>query len=77
MEHFETSWKTNDGITIYAQGWEPDSKKKAWVCLLANLDNNCELVLWDNARHEPHKEPEKDEVITTMINWMDERIKQV
>jgi acylglycerol lipase len=35
MQHFETHWKSSDGIDIFAQGWEPDSHSpKAVVCLV-------------------------------------------
>ncbi len=35
MKHFETSWKSNDGLNIFAQGWEPGmGSKKAVVCLV-------------------------------------------
>ena len=35
MQHFETHWKSVDGIDIFAQGWEPDSyTPKAIVCLV-------------------------------------------
>jgi len=34
-KHFETSWKTGDGLKMYAQGWEPDSPNPAGVfCLV-------------------------------------------
>ncbi len=31
---------------------------------------NCRLVLWENAWHELHNEPERDEVFETMLSWM-------
>ncbi len=35
MKHFETSWQSNDGLNIFAQGWEPvTGSKKAVVCLV-------------------------------------------
>jgi len=38
MQHFETKWKSNDGIDIFAQGWEPDAKPiKSVVCLVHGL----------------------------------------
>jgi acylglycerol lipase len=38
MKHFETSWKTRDGLDIFAQGWEPTVlKPKAVVCLVHGL----------------------------------------
>jgi len=36
MKHFETSWKSRDGLDIFAQGWEPESPK-AVVCLVHGL----------------------------------------
>jgi len=38
MQHFETNWKSNDGIDIFAQGWESEnSAPKAVVCLVHGL----------------------------------------
>ena len=37
MKHFEFDWKTNDGLGIYAQGWEPEGKRKTVVCLVHGL----------------------------------------
>jgi len=38
MRHFETKWQSNDGIDIFAQGWEPEVKPlKAVVCLVHGL----------------------------------------
>ncbi len=38
MNHFETGWKTTDGIDIYAQGWEPDGLlPEAVVCLVHGI----------------------------------------
>lgn len=34
MKHFETSWKSDDGLDIFAQGWEPETAPKAIVCLV-------------------------------------------
>jgi acylglycerol lipase len=34
----------------------------------------CTLVLWDDAKHELHNEPEQDEVFKTMLSWMHEKI---
>jgi acylglycerol lipase len=42
----------------------------------AKLDKNCKLVIWDNAYHELHNEPIKDEVFKTMTTWIDERLKK-
>lgn len=40
----------------------------------AALKENCTLVLWDDAYHELHNEPEKEEVFKTMTQWMDARL---
>jgi acylglycerol lipase len=40
----------------------------------ASLKGKCTLVLWDDAYHELHNEPEKNEVFKTMMFWMDERL---
>jgi len=38
MIHFETNWKSNDGLTLYAQGWEPEAIPfKAVVCLVHGI----------------------------------------
>jgi acylglycerol lipase len=40
----------------------------------ASLKEKCTLVLWDDAYHELHNEPEKNEVFKTMTIWMDARL---
>jgi alpha-beta hydrolase superfamily lysophospholipase len=40
----------------------------------AALKEKCTLVLWDDAYHELHNEPEKEEVFKTMTQWMDARL---
>ena len=42
----------------------------------APLKEKCTLVLWDDAYHELHNEPEKDEVFKTMTLWMDARLRE-
>lgn len=38
MKHFETNWKSTDGLTLFAQGWEPDATPlKAVVCLVHGI----------------------------------------
>ncbi len=37
MKHFDTEWQTSDGKSIYAQGWEPDDKPKAMICMVHGL----------------------------------------
>ena len=37
MQHFETSWQSKDGLELYIQGWEPDGKLAAVVCLVHGL----------------------------------------
>jgi len=35
MKHFESNWKSSDGLTLFVQGWEPDVLPlKAVVCLV-------------------------------------------
>jgi len=35
MKHFQTKWKSFDGLDIFAQGWEPgNSSPRAVVCLI-------------------------------------------
>ena len=38
-----------------------------------SLDGKCTLKVWDGLYHEIHNEPEKQEVLETMIRWMDGR----
>lgn len=40
----------------------------------ASLSGKCTLVLWENAWHELHNEPEKEEVFKTMTLWMNARL---
>ena len=42
----------------------------------APLKEKCTLVLWDDAYHELHNEPEKEEVFKTMTLWMDARLRE-
>lgn len=42
----------------------------------APLKEKCTLVLWDEAYHELHNEPEKNEVFKTMTLWMDARLRE-
>jgi len=35
-KHFETSWKSADGLKIHAQGWEPDAPNPAGVICLVH-----------------------------------------
>lgn len=38
MKHFETNWKSSDGLTLFAQGWEPVATSlKAVVCLVHGI----------------------------------------
>ncbi len=38
MKHFETNWKTQDGVNIFAEGWEPTViQPKGVVCLVHGL----------------------------------------
>ena len=39
------------------------------------LKEKCTLVLWNDAYHEVHNEPEKDEFFKTMTLWMDARLR--
>jgi len=42
----------------------------------AALKERCTLVLWDDAYHELHNEPEKNEIFKTMTIWMDARLRE-
>ena len=37
MKHFEFDWKTKDDLTLFGQGWEPEIKSQAVVCLVHGL----------------------------------------
>lgn len=38
MKHFETNWKSKDGLNLFAQGWEPEEiAPEAVVCLVHGL----------------------------------------
>jgi acylglycerol lipase len=36
MKHYETKWKSHDGLEIFAQGWEPESRPLKAVVLLVH-----------------------------------------
>jgi len=42
----------------------------------APLREKCTLMLWDDAYHELHNEPEKEEVFKTMKIWMNARLQE-
>lgn len=46
------------------------------VEIAAPLKEKCTLVLWDDAYHELHNEPEKNDVFKTMTIWMDARLRE-
>jgi acylglycerol lipase len=37
MQHFEFEWQTEDGLRLYAQGWQPETEPKGVVCLVHGL----------------------------------------
>jgi alpha-beta hydrolase superfamily lysophospholipase len=37
MKNFEMNWKSQDGMDIFARGWEPNGALKAAVCLVHGL----------------------------------------
>jgi alpha-beta hydrolase superfamily lysophospholipase len=37
MSPFETSWKTRDGLQLYAQGWQPATPPRAVACLVHGI----------------------------------------
>lgn len=39
--------------------------------LAAKIGPNCTLKLWSDLYHEPHNEPEKDQVLDYVIAWME------
>ncbi len=42
----------------------------------SSLGNRCKLVMWEEALHELHNEPEKEEVFQTMTNWVQSLLRQ-
>lgn len=38
--HYAAIWKGEDGLHLYAQGWEPESEPKAVVCLVHGLGDH-------------------------------------
>jgi alpha-beta hydrolase superfamily lysophospholipase len=55
---------TADRLTSYEASREFASKVKT----------DCTLKLWDNLYHELHNEPEKDQVLEFITNWIRERL---
>jgi acylglycerol lipase len=48
MNHFETSWRSDDGIDIFAQGWSPEAiQPKAVVCLVHGVGEHTSRYLHD------------------------------
>ncbi len=41
MNHFEFNWRTPDGLELFFQGWQPESKPKAVICLVHGLGEHC------------------------------------
>lgn len=37
MQHFEFKWQTEDGLRLYAQGWQPETEPTAAICLVHGL----------------------------------------
>ncbi len=37
MSHFELEWKTEDGLRLYGQGWQPETHPRAAICLVHGL----------------------------------------
>ena len=46
MKHFETKWKSQDGLDVFAQGWSPDtSQPGAVVCLVHGIGEHTSRYL--------------------------------
>ncbi|MBC8262779.1 MAG: lysophospholipase [Anaerolineales bacterium] len=37
MQHYEFGWQTDDGLQLYAQGWQPETEPKGVICLVHGL----------------------------------------
>ena len=44
--------------------------------IAASVGKGCRLVMWDEAFHELHNEPEKEEVLLTMTGWVNSLIQK-
>ena len=55
---------TSDQIA-YAHGSQEFASK---------VSGNCTLKLWEGLAHETHNEPEKDQVLTYLLNWLEEQL---
>jgi len=42
----------------------------------SRVPKNCTLKIWDGLYHEIHNEPEKAEVLKTMVEWMDGQLRE-
>jgi alpha-beta hydrolase superfamily lysophospholipase len=42
----------------------------------AHIKQNCTVKLWDGLYHELHNEPEQNEVLAFMIDWMNSQLKK-
>ncbi len=42
--------------------------------LASKIGQNCTLKLWDGLYHEPHNEPEKDQVLDFMTAWIERQL---
>jgi alpha-beta hydrolase superfamily lysophospholipase len=46
MKHFEYSWKTHDGLLVFAQTWQPQGEPKAVVALVHGLGDHSGRLPW-------------------------------
>jgi acylglycerol lipase len=53
---------------------DPLSYPSSSIEFAAQLADNCKLVVWENAYHELHNEPFKDEVFRTMTAWIEKQL---
>ena len=44
------------------------------IAFAAPIKENCKLILWEDAYHELHNEPESPEILKAMTDWMDQLV---
>ncbi|MCP4656983.1 MAG: alpha/beta hydrolase [bacterium] len=88
MHHREFGWKTADGLRIFAQEWhppicpppgEPEEDPGKLVCLVHGMGEHSGRYAHVAAHLTRagyamlHNEPEKEEVLAEVTNWLEGR----
>lgn len=69
----EHAFKFSLPLLIMQGGEDKLSSVKASREFAYKIKNNCTLKIWDGLYHEIHKEPEKEQVIQFLIDWLDKQ----